>query len=99
MWDANRMRIASWRRRLLASLVDLMVSAFAAVAAVAGGIGWLFLRGRFQRAGEGLERDAVKPPRQWRLSFRHKDILWLATVGFGVLARNWRSPAPRVQRS
>jgi hypothetical protein len=83
------MRIASCRRRLLASLVDLMVSAFAAVAAVAAGIGWLFLRERFQRAGEGLERDAIKPPREWRLSFRHKAILWLATVGsaYGRLTR------------
>jgi hypothetical protein len=83
------MRIASWRRRLLASLIDLIVGLFVAVAFFAGGIAWLVLRGRFQRAGEGPDRDAVEPPREWRLSFRHKAILCLATVGFGVLARNW----------
>lgn len=82
------MRIASWRRRLLASLVDLMVSAFAAVAAVAGGIGWLFLRGRFPREGEGLEGRHQATSRV-ASSFRHKAILWLATVGsaYGRLTR------------
>jgi hypothetical protein len=79
------MRSSSVRRRLLASLIDLIVGLFVAIACVAGGIALLVLRGRFQRAGEGPDRDAIEPPCGWRLSFRHKAILWLATVGFGVL--------------
>ena len=92
------MRISSVRRRLLASLIDLIVSVFVAVAFVAGGIASVSLRSRFRRRGEGVDRGSIEPPRQWRLSFRQQASLWLGSVGLALLARNRRSLGYRLLR-
>lgn len=92
------MRIASWRRRLLASLVDLIVSVFAGVALVAGGVAWAFVRARAQSADKTVDADAIERASPWRLSVRQQAILWAASMGLGVLGRNWRSPGFRLLR-
>jgi len=92
------MRIASWRRRLLASLIDLIVSVFAGLALIAGGVAWAFLRERAQSADKTVDADAIRRAGPWRLSVRQQAILWIASMALGVLGRNWRSPGFRLLR-
>ena len=92
------MRISSVCRRLLASLIDLIVGLFVAIAFVAGGIAWVSLRSRVQSSGESVDRGSIEPTRQWRLSVRQQASLWLGGVGLAVLARNRRSLGYRLLR-
>jgi hypothetical protein len=92
------MDIAPLRRRLLASLIDMTLLVLTTVALIVGGVAWPSIPARVKNRGEAAGAGAVKPRRERRLSARHRAFLFLATVGLGVLSRNWRGPGFRLLR-
>lgn len=85
----TELRLASVRRRLLASLIDAVILGIPVLALIVAGV-WLYARhtGRQDPGHTGPTLPSLR--RRWQLS------IWAVGAVLQVQGRNWRSPGYRV---
>jgi hypothetical protein len=90
-------RVASWRRRLLAGTIDALVVLGPIAALIAAMVKSSSLRRSGSRTLSGLGRKSGLSAQSVTDAITsHERELAAAGLAFGVLSRNWRSPGARI---